>query len=150
MHPKLSLWTEGLRQGKVMFYREMSSSMVPFIRQGDLVKVIPPPCRRPQLGEIVLWQRGESLVLHRVVARFDNRIITKGDALASWDAPISPEDILGKAISRQRRGKERTLVSLPARTLGLSFNLLSACVLRLLRVLSAIKRSGEKLSLNIR
>jgi hypothetical protein len=124
-----------------MYYREMSSSMVPFLRQGDLVKVT--PFANSRLGDIVLWQKGESLVMHRVVAKFYNRIITKGDARGYWDEPVNHGDILGKAISRERCGRERSLDSLGARFLGLAFCLTSACVPRLLTILATVKRLGR-------
>jgi hypothetical protein len=125
-----------------MYYREMSGSMVPFLRQGDLVKVMPYTCC--QLGDIILWQRGESMVMHRVVCKFSNRIMTKGDAVAHFDTPVPIQNILGKATSRERDGKTSSLDSLGSRVMGLAFSLTISWSRGLLSILVAIKRFGRE------
>ena len=118
MHPKEDLWLEGLRQGRAMRFRPLGCSMIPFLRQGDVVTIMPAPGR---VGDIVLTQPGPDQVLHRLVARCGDRLITKGDALHFFDPPIARRQVLGRACSRDRHGKISRLDSLAARLCGLAF-----------------------------
>jgi hypothetical protein len=149
MDIKEELWRQGLDHGVNMRFSPLGGSMVPTLRQGDVVTIKPGQgCR---IGDLILFERGAGLVLHRVVAKLNGAIFTKGDALPYRDAMICPQDILGKAISRERRGKERPLDSLTARLLGLAFCLTSACVPGSMKILAAVKRLGrEKLGLTFR
>ncbi|OGP72718.1 MAG: hypothetical protein A2Y80_10385 [Deltaproteobacteria bacterium RBG_13_58_19] len=122
MRLEKELWVQGLSRGWSMRCRLLGKSMFPNLRPGDLVQVEPgETCR---LGDIVLVNQGEHWVMHRVVAKSKGLIITKGDATAHLDPPVTPPEILGRAVSRNRRGKESSLTSLWARWLGLAFCLL--------------------------
>jgi hypothetical protein len=142
MHPKEDLWHQGLRQGLAMRFRPLGGSMIPWLRQGDTVTVTPRKRCRP--GDIVLWRRGETLTMHRVVARSKGGIITKGDALDHLDKPVTPADILGQAVARERQGKMRSLDSFWSRYLGLAFCLTFSLVPRLLPWLAAGRRHGQE------
>jgi len=142
MHIKQELWLQGLKAGRVMRFRPLGGSMIPCLRQGDIVSISPGQgCR---VGDIVLWQAGEAMVLHRVLIKKNGRIVSKGDALRHLDAPVMREQIVGTAVLRERRGRVRRLDRLGARFLGLSFCLTSACVPKLMKILSALKRLGEQ------
>jgi hypothetical protein len=45
-------------------------------------------------------------------------IICKGDGLIHYDAPISPENLLGVVIVRTRKGKTKSLTSTLTKTTG--------------------------------
>lgn len=119
MDPKVELWVQGLRQGWSMHCRPLGQSMIPNLRQGDLVKVTPEETYR--LGDIILVNHGGHYIMHRVVVKSDGWIITKGDASTCLDPPVSPREILGRVVSRNRRGKESSLDSPWARWVGLAF-----------------------------
>ena len=97
------------------------SSMVPTLRRGDRVTVI----RRDKyrLGEIVLFSRNRSFIIHRALGTLAGRIITKGDASHHLDPPVLPQDILGRAVIRERNGKVHVLDSCEARWWGLILGL---------------------------
>lgn len=115
------LWLEGLHQGRTMRFRGRGGSMAPFLRDGDIVTI--EPGGKPVLGQVVLTGPGDSLILHRVVAKRNGWISTKGDALGRLDAPVTREQILGRAVARERGGRERRLDTFWRRWLGLAFSL---------------------------
>jgi signal peptidase I len=121
-------------------------SMVPWLRQGDAVTVV--PAARCRVGDVILYSRGEVLVMHRVVGKIGGRIIAKGDAVGRLDPPITPQDIIGLAVSIKRHGKKRSLDSLGSRLGGLAFSLTVSWIPKSLPFLAAVKRLGrEKLGL---
>jgi hypothetical protein len=125
-----------------MRFRPLGGSMIPWLRPGDIVTVA--PRQRCRLGDIVLWQRADSMVLHRVVARSGGGIITKGDALAYLDNPVASGDILGQAVARERQGKVSCLDSFWSRYFGLAFCLTLSWIPGLLPWLAAGRRCGEE------
>lgn len=132
------LWLEGLRQGHTMRLRPLGSSMVPFLRAGDIVTIA--PSQRCRLGDIILYRRDDCTVMHRVVMKFADRIITKGDALRQIDPLVLPQDICGRAVAYERHGKKHALDSLGPKFLGMAFSLTVAQVPGLLGLLGAMKR----------
>jgi hypothetical protein len=121
-----------------MRLRPLGSSMVPFMRAGDIVTIA--PSRRCRIGDIVLYRRDDGTVMHRVVMKFADRIITKGDALRQTDPPVFPHNICGRAVAYERQGKKHAIESLGSRFLGLAFSLTVSQVPGLLRLLVAMKR----------
>jgi hypothetical protein len=97
--------------------------MLPLLRPGDTVSIQPgKDCR---VGDIILWRKGQALVLHRVVTRRNGRIITKGDSLSYLDAPVWPAQTLGRAVVRERHGRIKGLDHPGRRFLGLAWCLLT-------------------------
>jgi signal peptidase I len=101
--------TDLLNAGRHVRFNPVGTSMGPFIRQGDSVKVRPCSPRDLAFGDIVLFAPGgEMYRVHRIVERFrvDGRplFITRGDASPDADTPIRPEDILGK-VSAVTKGR---------------------------------------------
>ena len=138
MLPEQELWLQGLRAGQRMRFRPLGGSMIPFIRREDIVSISPGPgCR---LGDVVLWQAGENLVLHRVVAKRKGRIITKGDSLSHLDAPVAPKQIRGRAILLERGGRVRRPNTFRQRWLGLAFSLTVPLIPGLMALLLSIRR----------
>lgn len=135
---KQELWLTGLKAGQWMRFLPLGGSMVPFLRQGDIVSICPGyDCRA---GDIVLSQTGDTLVLHRVVAKKNGGIITKGDSLGRLDTPVTREQILGTAVIRERQGKVRRLDRLGARFLGLAW-CLTSWIPGLMSFLAAARRT---------
>ena len=75
----------------------LSGSMEPTLSVNDLVIV------REQdsydTDDIVVYQDGSSLVIHRIISKDENMIITQGDANNTADEPISAFAIKGKAVA---------------------------------------------------
>ncbi|MBI2218845.1 MAG: hypothetical protein HYU51_16285 [Candidatus Rokubacteria bacterium] len=45
------------------------------------------------------------MVVHRLVARSGARLVLKGDALASPDAPVDPASVIGRVVAIERAGR---------------------------------------------
>ena len=74
-------------------------SMEPTLQSGDLVLVI----RRVSpddidLGDVIVYRRGRTLIIHRVVRVEDGVMITKGDNNWLPDPPVGASEIVGKVL----------------------------------------------------
>jgi hypothetical protein len=85
--------------------REATLSMSPLIRPGDEVRLVRLDPGRINRGALIACQREEGLVLHRVLARTDAGVVTKGDALATPDPPVAWEQLVAGAAGLRRAGK---------------------------------------------
>ncbi len=74
----------------------LSGSMEPEFSQGDLIIV--KEMETYNQDEIVVFQKEDTLVVHRIIQIDDETITTKGDANSSADEPIRLSDIKGKVI----------------------------------------------------
>ena len=52
-----------------------------------------------KLNDVVVYQDGNALVIHRIISADENEILTKGDANDVADEPISLSAIKGKAVA---------------------------------------------------
>lgn len=76
----------------------LTGSMEPTIMADDLIFVKEADSFRE--GDIVVFQSGSVLVVHRVVAITEEGLITRGDANNADDAPVAPGDVKGTVIGR--------------------------------------------------
>jgi hypothetical protein len=137
---KTKFWGLQPPTGQLLRLRSRGSSMIPALREGDVVTVIAQ--KRCRIGDIILFRQGDSLVMHRVVAKSASRIITKGDALGRLDEPITSQDIWGFAVSVESHGKTYQLNSLASRFVGLAFSLTIPLIPKSLSILVAVKHFG--------
>jgi signal peptidase I len=83
------------------------SSMFPCMQPGDLLEI-----RRPagpiRSGDVVIYQRHDRLVVHRVVGQTADLIVTRGDRLRHPDAPVPVNEVLGIVAAIERRGRRIT------------------------------------------
>ncbi len=76
----------------------MSGSMEPVLRTGGIVFTDTKE-RRPEIGDIVAYQVGETRVTHRVIRKEHKGYVTKGDANNREDPTVVTADqIIGKVI----------------------------------------------------
>ena len=76
----------------------LSGSMEPELSVNDLVIVR--EADHYELEDVVVYQDGSSLVIHRIISVDGNEIVTKGDANNAADEPITASVIKGKAVAR--------------------------------------------------
>ena len=74
----------------------LSGSMDPEFSKGDLIVV--KETEDFSLNDIVVFESGNSLVVHRVVGMGGEEIVTKGDANNVADDPIKSSDVLGRVL----------------------------------------------------
>lgn len=68
----------------------------------DAVCIRPvPPGRRVPVGCVAVYQRGERLYAHRVLVRWGDRYLVKGDARLAWDRPLpGTKEFVGIVVHR--------------------------------------------------
>jgi len=74
----------------------LSGSMEPELSVGDLIIVKEDTSLKEK--DIIVFQDGRSLVVHRIVSMTEDTIVTKGDANNVEDHPISIEDVKGEMV----------------------------------------------------
>ncbi len=96
------------RCGEVYFHGD---TMLPFLREGDLLVVEPVSWRDVRPGEIVTYRSGDRFPTRRVIRYLPRleRFILKADGLALHRVfRVHPEDVLGRVVSRKRGAKMLT------------------------------------------
>jgi signal peptidase len=82
------------------------SSMLPSLWPGDVLTLESISAQPLLPGEIVLFQREDQLVIHRVSRLLSSmghtEAVTRGDCIADEDAPIAASDVLGRVIEVYR------------------------------------------------
>ena len=79
-------------------YIVMSGSMEPVIKTGSLI-ILDTMKTKPEPGEIITFDMGDTLVTHRVLRIHDGIYVTKGDNNPSEDqSPVFGEQIRGTVI----------------------------------------------------
>ena len=85
-----------------------SDSMKPTINANDFISVHLSDSLDCQLGDIVLFSRGDAVIVHRIIKKkeLDQKLFfcEKGDNACSWTW-ISEKDILGRVVSIADRDK---------------------------------------------
>ena len=85
-------------------------SMLPALWPGDVIEIESCSLEDVQAGEIVLAQRDDRLVIHRMVARSaQNYFLLRGDSVACPDPPFAFEALLGRLV--RRSGEARPLAA---------------------------------------
>jgi len=83
------------------------NSMEPSIKSGDLVIIRAKPFGSIALGDVIAYQSGSSVVVHRVVHQSDTAVYTAGDAnVLIDDQPITPHKYIGKVEQVQHQNEE--------------------------------------------
>ncbi len=76
----------------------LSGSMSPALQVNDLVVV--KETDRYKTGDIVVYQSGAELIVHRIVAQQEGRLVTRGDANNAADEPIETRAVKGRVVAR--------------------------------------------------
>jgi signal peptidase len=103
----LNISTGLLQAGYSIEFRASGSSMYPTIKDGEMITVQPIEISKIKIGDIVLYRTQTGVIAHRVVhVKRPNQLFLCGDASNSFDAPVMPQQILGKVISTIRAGRK--------------------------------------------
>ena len=77
-------------------------SMLPTIREGDLVFIVPASTKEVQVGQIIVYHRGEMCIIHRVIEKIvsDNLVLlkTKGDNNPVPDPVLVSDSMLNGVV----------------------------------------------------
>ena len=101
------LSAEILRQGGSFQFRAHGSSMIPFIRDGDLLTIAPVDAASLEIGDVALYRtRRDRIIAHRIVGRTTQDgepvLVTQGDARLGTDRPVPADCVLGRVVRIQR------------------------------------------------
>jgi signal peptidase I len=88
-------------------FRAPGTSMHPTIRHGDLITVEPVEPSNLKRGDIILYRLQKDFIAHRIVNIEERNgcgltFFLRGDASVSEDAPVKPEQVLGKIVCLER------------------------------------------------
>jgi hypothetical protein len=142
LHDDLAI--QSLRAGNMLRVRARGGSMLPFLRDGDVLVVRPVGARGIRIGDVLCYEPPSGgLCLHRVVARGERGFVTRGDALPYLEE-VPETAALGVVTARQRRGRTIALdtpaAHRRARLIALGAPALARC-LPLARGLWRLRRS---------
>lgn len=95
--------------------------MYPTIRDGEMLTVEPVNVREVKRGDILLYKTKHRVIAHRLVGIEGEEdaarvLILRGDSLATCDAPVRAEQVLGRVIAVERKGRR---VKLTGRRAGI-------------------------------
>jgi len=88
---------QGTALQHLMTLRVASWSMYPTLYKGDRLEL--GPAELLQVGDLVVFQRPFGLVCHRLVARHDQLLLTKGDACSAPPEQVMIREVLGIVIA---------------------------------------------------
>ena len=91
---------EHLARGCVLKARAEGLSMWPTVVDGAIVEILPCDPRDAGIGDVVLVDLGNKLVLHRVIRRPGRRVLLKGDARPVPDGEVPESAIIGRMEPR--------------------------------------------------
>ena len=97
------LSAELLSLGFGVRFRAPGTSMHPTIRHGDLITVEPVAPSNLKRGDIILYRLQNAFIAHRLVNIEEQNgcgltFFLRGDASTTCDAPVQPEEVLGKVV----------------------------------------------------
>lgn len=101
------LVAEVARRFGVVCFKATGVSMMPAVWPNDVLTVRSCGITDLQPGFIVLYQREEKLVAHRITRIQGNVLITRGDSVQHDDSPVHESEIVGQVVSVIRRGRRR-------------------------------------------
>lgn len=94
--------------GKPLRTTARGFSMSPFIRDEDVLTIVPMHGRAPRVGEVVAFTLPDSgrLAIHRIVARVGACWLVRGDNCPENDGLVASGDIIGRVVRVERQGRE--------------------------------------------
>ena len=114
----LEVWDETQQQNQFPISGE---SMRPWFRPGDQA-MIQHGATNLRRGDVVVFHRQNHLTIHRIVyitpQAEGTMLVTKGDNLTYFDAPIRSDQLLGRVIAIQRDGREINIDTTKWRLIG--------------------------------
>ncbi len=103
------MWQEAYDRGRGLRFRVASGSMYPLLEVGDVVKVTRAEPSRLRIGDVVAFQNGRSVVVHRIIGKsWSNQQLSfrhRGDAGVS-SGNIAAQDIIGRVSVIEKEGRE--------------------------------------------
>jgi signal peptidase I len=110
---------DALASGNRIRFRAAGTSMLPTIRDGDLITIAPVAPNEIVAGDVLLCRHGDRLFAHRLVAVTrqgpERMLELRGDCNTDADAIVSERAIVAKVIDVSRNGRVIPLAGWRAR-----------------------------------
>lgn len=97
---RAELAAEALKAGLTVELPAGGVSMLPLLRAGDVLTIVPTRPEALRAGDVAFVWRGGALVAHRVIST--TPLETRGDSCHASDGPIAPSAVLGRVVSFRR------------------------------------------------
>lgn len=104
MEARLELAVEALSSSGRLRMRALGRSMLPALWPGDTLVIARVEASDLKPGELVMYGGREGLVVHRVVGRDGTAVMLRGDSTDVADAPVFPDEVLGRVVEIRRCG----------------------------------------------
>jgi signal peptidase I len=96
------------KRGRIAL-RVYGTSMLPWIRPGDIAMIRRAETADVRFGDVVLFRRSDHLCVHRIVRKSGafraEHFYAKADAHPTGDGRIESQELLGRVVRIYRRGK---------------------------------------------
>lgn len=124
--------------------------MHPFIRDGDVITIIPVKNSSLKIGDVVLYLgAGNRVIVHRLINKFKKErkvtLLIKGDATLGSADKVDAQKVLGKVTLRERNGRLKRLDTKPQQIIGLFVAGISPFSKWIYPAGGAVKRCGRSL-----
>jgi hypothetical protein len=95
-----------LGKGASFRFQSKGFSMSPFIKDGDLLTIVPLHQSTPRFGDVVVFAHPYTgkLIIHRIIGKKAGVYRTKGDNTSEEDSLISKAAIVGRVTKVERNG----------------------------------------------
>jgi signal peptidase I len=95
------------KRGRISL-RVYGTSMLPWVRPGDIALIRQISLDNVRCGDVVLFRRENHLFVHRIVEKKGPldaaQLFAKGDALPNADGKIAEQELLGRVVRIYRKG----------------------------------------------
>jgi signal peptidase I len=107
--PFVAVSSDLLALGYAVRFRASGGSMRPAICDGDVITVAPVAPGRVAVGNVIVYRDCDRLFAHRIVSvgagqGGHSRVLLRGDAVTTCDAPVTAAQLLGEVVAVRRRG----------------------------------------------
>ena len=97
----------------------ISGSMWPGLKINDIILMKGITADQAEVGQIIIFKNPEKgFTIHRLIRKNENILVTQGDANNVEDAPIKPEDVIGRVVYIGSKPLRIPYLGLIAKNLG--------------------------------
>ncbi len=98
-----------------------SGSMWPLLKENDLILMKGASGQDVKLGQIIVYKNPvqNSYIIHRLVRKVGDKLVTKGDANSMEDSPIAASSVIGRVVYIGDRPLRVPYLGLVARKLAI-------------------------------
>jgi signal peptidase I len=139
------------RQGRISL-RVQGTSMLPWVRPGDIARIGKVKADAIRCGDVVLFRRENRLFVHRIIEKGGSlnaaEFRAKGDAHPTCDGVVEQRELLGRVMRLYRSGRRIDLDAPGQIALGLlisQLSLLSRFWYPLARLAAIVTRPARRL-----